>query len=172
MATIVDMSTPVTRGELREELATFKREFKTELKTELKAELKTELTQELKTELARELKTELARELKREFQDEFARFVTKDELKQELARFATKTELELWGGALLANIAQQFAAADQRMVAMEQRMFDEIARHTRAALEATSLQIAASHELYADLPRRVGRLESRVFGAGPRRTRR
>src|SRR5512134_1479919 len=42
-------------------------------------------------------------------------------LEQKLAHLATKTELEMWGGALLARIELG-----------EQRLFTELARHTRA----------------------------------------
>ena len=43
----------------------------------------------------------------------------------------------------------------------------ELARHTRAAFEGMSTQISAHDEKYADLPERVNRLETAVFGSKP-----
>jgi hypothetical protein len=82
MVASTDMSTPVTRGELREELEQFRQELRQELKQEL---------------------VHLATKA------ELAPLATKAELaplatKAELAHLATKTELELWGGALRAHI--------------------------------------------------------------------
>jgi hypothetical protein len=101
MADTTDMSTPVTRGELRAELAPLA-------------------------------------------------------TKAELAPLATKAELELWGGALLARI-------EQRINSLEQRLLTELARHTRAISESMSMQISAIDDRYTDLPRRVRRLEAKVF---------
>jgi phage shock protein A len=111
MADAADMSTPVTRGELRQEL------------------------QELKQELRQEL--------------------------------ASKTELEMWGGALLARIESGEKRLLEAIAGTEQRLLGELARHTRAAFEGMSTQISAHDEKYADLPERVNRLETAVFGSKP-----
>jgi hypothetical protein len=103
------MSTPVTRGELREELA--------------------------------QLEIRLEQKLEQKFDQKLER------LEQ---RFDQK--LELWGGALLARIAES-----------EQRLLTEMARHINAAYEAMTKQISAIDEKYADLPARVRRLEDNVF---------
>jgi hypothetical protein len=73
-------------------------------------------------------------------------------LEQKLAHLATKTELEMWGGALLARIELG-----------EQRLFTELARHTRAIQESMSTQISAVDDKYDDLPARVSQLEATVF---------
>ena len=101
-----DMSTPVTRGELRDEL------------------------QQLEVRLEQlELK-----------------------LEQKLAHLVTRTEFEMWGGALLARIELG-----------EQRMFTELARHTRAIQESMSRQISVIDDKYNDLPARMSRIEATVF---------
>jgi hypothetical protein len=99
--------------------------------------------------------------------------VTRRELKEELgkleARFDTKLErletrldakldfkIDTWGGALLA-----------RMDAMRAELIIEMARQTKAAMEWALEQF---RDRYADLPRRVARLEGTVFP--PKRARR
>jgi hypothetical protein len=118
-----------------------------------------------------------------EFEDRLAVLATKDDL---------KTSLEIWGGALLARIETgehrllgQMEAMDQRlsarievvdqrltqveqrllqgMQAMEQRLLDELGRHTRAVQEAVQMQIVVLDDKYGDLPKRVKRLETKVF---------
>jgi hypothetical protein len=100
--------------------------------------------------------------------------VTRGELREELAVLELKFEqkLELWGGALLARITesdQRAKESEQRLLARatesEQRMLTEIARHIRAANEAMIAQLSVIDEKYADLPRRVRRLETKVFVA-------
>ncbi len=89
-----DMTTPVTRGELREELATFRTEIRTEL-SELRTELRTEL-QEFRHEIKAEMKAELKEELKR--------FMSRDELAH---------MLETWAGAMTAEFRRSFKAAEE-----------------------------------------------------------
>jgi hypothetical protein len=98
-----DMSTPVTRGELRDEL------------------------QQLEVRL-------------------------EQKLEQKTAHLVTRTEFEMWGGALLARIELG-----------EQRIFTELARHTRAIQESMSTQISVIDDKYDDLPARVSQLEATVF---------
>jgi hypothetical protein len=102
--------------------------------------------------------------------------VTRGELKEELANFELRLEqkleqkfdqkLELWGGALLFRIAaseRMIAELGQRMLASEQRILAELARHCGAMQESLSKQISVIDEKYSDLPRRVRRLEGKVF---------
>jgi hypothetical protein len=49
----------------------------------------------------------------------------------------------------------------------EQRLLAELARHTAAIQEATRTQIKASTEPFDNLPGRVSRLETEVFGPAP-----
>lgn len=87
--------------------------------------------------------------------------VTRGELREELAKFEIRLDqkfdqkLDLWGGALLARIAES-----------EKRMIAELARHCNAIQEALLKQISAIDEKYRDLPARVRRLEAKAF---PRR---
>jgi ubiquinone biosynthesis protein UbiJ len=108
-ADATDMSTPVTRGELREEFARF------EIKVDQKLD-------------------QLERRLDLKFDQ----------------------KLEIWGGALVARIADS-----------ERRMIAELARHCNAMQEALSKQISVIDEKYSDLPARMRRLEAKVFA--PRR---
>jgi hypothetical protein len=61
----------------------------------------------------------------------------------------TKAELhaalEIWGGALMEQMTTEFA------------------RHARAFQEWSQTAVSAVDEKYADLPRRVKRLETKVF---------
>ena len=138
----IDMSTPVTRGELQEVLSQVKQEHWRELR-------------------------------------------------EATAPLATKAELDMWGGALVARIQHGEKRLDnlergqekliglvqqtqQQIQQTEHRLLAELARHTSAAHEATRTQIKASTEPFDDLPGRVNRLETEVFGPAPRdkRTRR
>jgi hypothetical protein len=76
---------------------------------------------------------------RRELREELSNL--EQRLEQRLAQMATKADLEIWGGALLA----------------------ELARHAKAIQESLATQISAMDDKYADLPGRVNRLESTVF---------
>jgi hypothetical protein len=133
----MDMSTPVTRGELRQELEHFRR-------VELREELE-HFRQDLKQELA----------TKQELEHAVSQLATKQELEHAVSQLATKRELEMWGGALLARL--------EPLQGMEQRLLAELAHHTRASQESLSKEISVIDEKYADLPGRVTRLESEVL---------
>jgi hypothetical protein len=181
MASNTDMSTPVTRGELREELAVLKQDIgDLAAKQDLlatKQELAGLATKKDLADLA--TKQELAGlATKKDLADlaakqdllatkqELAGLATKKEVaelaakvdllarvtQQELAERATRRDLEIWGGALVA-----------RMDGMEHRLSAELARHARAIQESMQAQVSASDEKYADLPGRVRRLETTVF---------
>jgi hypothetical protein len=176
MSDAMDMTTPVTRGELRAELERFEdkldKKFEprfaqmatkadlAQLATQMatKADLAQMATQmATKAELA-QMATQMATKA------ELAQMAAKAELaetaiKTALAQTATKIELELWGGALLERIK----SGEQRLEQRIDRLSEELARHANAICETLTAQIAASAEAYADLPGRVKRLEAAVF---------
>ena len=149
MMATTDMSTPVTRGELRAEFEQFEQKFEQKLE----------------------------QKLNQKFAEKLAPLVTKAELEERLAPLATKIELEHWGGALLARITageQRTIRLEHRIDELghqmikhiegsEQRLLTELARHAQAIQEAMSTHISVIDEKYADLPARVKRLETRVF---------
>jgi DNA anti-recombination protein RmuC len=69
--------------------------------------------------------------------------------------------------ASVEAVDQRLTQVEQRLLqgmqAMEQRLLDELGRHTRAAQEAARMQIAVLDDKYGDLPKRVKRLETKVF---------
>jgi chromosome segregation ATPase len=116
-----------------------------------------------------------------------APLATKAELQAAITPLAAK--LEMWGGALVARIQQGEKRLDnlergqdqliglvqqtqQQIQQTEQRLLAELARHTSAIHEATRTQIKASTEPFDELPGRVNRLETEVFGPAPRDRRR
>jgi hypothetical protein len=137
---IVDMSTPVTRGELREELALL--EQKIEQKLEQKLEQKFDQKLELWGGALLARITESDQRAK--------------ESEQRLLARITESEQR-------AIESEQRALA--RATESEQRMLTEIARHIRAANEAMIAQLSVIDEKYTDLPGRVRRLETKVFAA-------
>ncbi len=143
-----DMSTPVTRGELRAELA----EFETRLEQKL-------------VHLA--TKAELVHLATKADLENLA-------TKAELENLATKADLENLTGALLFRMNatdQRLLAMDQRMIGMEQRLLAELERHSRANAESMSAQVSVIDEKYAGLPDRVKRLETDVSALQQRRRR-
>jgi exonuclease VII large subunit len=118
------MAVPVTRGELRQELAKFEERFERKLEHKLEQKL----------------------------DERFAEFERKFDRK-----------LELWGGALLDRIQR-----------VEHNLHADIARFTKAIQESLAQAITVVDEKYQDLPRRVGRLEGKVFPPrrAPKRLRR
>ena len=81
----------------------------------------------------------------------------RSELRQAIASLATKAELELWGGALRAHIDRG-----------HQQLQIDLARHANALHESMATMVRGVDDKYADLPGRVGRLESAVFAPKPR----
>jgi hypothetical protein len=67
-------------------------------------------------------------------------------LDKRFAVMATKADLEIWGGALLA----------------------EIGRHIKAVLESMSTQVSVIDDKYKDLPARVSHLEATLLHPTPR----
>jgi hypothetical protein len=94
--------------------------------------------------------------------------VTRRELTEELGKFEGKVDAKL--ARLDAKIDAVCGALLSRMDAMMSEMRAEMARQTKAAMEWALEQFRAVDDRYADLPRRVTRLEGKVFP--PRRARR
>ncbi|TMQ06140.1 MAG: hypothetical protein E6J90_47190 [Deltaproteobacteria bacterium] len=154
MSNANDMSTPVTRGELREELQRAIAPLATE------AELASLATKDEIAQLATKA--------------EIAQLATKAELAQAIAPLATKIELEVWGGALLARfesserkLTQLIERSEQRfqegLAGVEQRLSAELASHVKAVQESAATMIAGLDDKYKDLPGRVNRLETTVY---------
>ena len=181
MMDFTDMSTPVTRGELQDVLSQVKQEHQRDLHEAI-APLATKA--DLQAAIA-PLAT------KAELQAAIAPLATKAELQVAIAQLATKADLERWCGTLMAHIQQGehrignlergqeqliglVQQTQQQIQQTEQRLLAELARHTSAIHEAMRTEIKASFEPLADLPGRVSRLETAVFGPRPgaRRARR
>ena len=110
--------------------------------------------------------------------------VTRSELREELAKFATKIELheelekqdqrfdrklDLWGGALRAEIKQQGGELRAEMKTMRSEIIQEMSWLLQGAVEQFQHSRTVT-EPYRDLPARVTRLEAKVFP--PKRSRR
>jgi hypothetical protein len=131
---VADMSSPVTRGELRDELA------------------------QLEHRIERKFDDKLDR-LERKFDDKFELLDSKFERLE--SKF--DNNLGLWGGALAAQISElatqtsklatQTSELATQISESETRMLNEIARHTQAVFESMTRQISAVDEKYNDLPR-------------------
>jgi hypothetical protein len=138
-----NLSAPITRGELREELALFRETLVS--KSEFEATV---------------AKLATKAELREAIAGAIAPLATKAELREAIAGaiapLATKVELELWGGALDAKISN----LDEAIRSMPERLAVENARHFAVIYEAVRRDISVVDEKYADLPRRVTDLES------------
>jgi chromosome segregation ATPase len=133
-----DMSTPVTRGELREEIQRLDLRLD-HLDQKLEQRLAgLEAKMATKADLA-----QLEATTKADLAQLEAKMATKADLAQLEAKMATK--LDLWGGALF------------------ERLLTELARHTKAVQEMLSTQVSTFDDKYADLPARVSHLETAVF---------
>ncbi len=124
-----DLTTPVTRGELREEFDRFELATKAELeklgqRMATKAEL--EKLEARMDQLATKAELKMLEARLEARMDQLATRAELEKLETRLEarmeQLATKTDMEIWGGALLA----------------------EIARHTRAVQESMSTQVSSS----------------------------
>ncbi len=133
----MDMSTPVTRGELRDELAHL--ENRLERKLDDKFDL-----QERKLDDKFDLQ-------ERKLDDKLE--LQERRLDDKLDRLERRLDdkLGLWGAALAAQIAES-----------EKRVLNELARHTQAVFDSMATQVSALDEKYRDLPARVTRLEVEI----------
>ncbi|HEU4726578.1 MAG TPA: hypothetical protein VFT22_01765 [Kofleriaceae bacterium] len=163
-----DMSSPVTREELVEEIAPLATRAEiAPLATRVELE---EAVAKLATKP--ELEEAVAKlATKAELEEAVAKLATKAELEEAVAKLATKVELEIWGGALLARIESSERRLSDRIVVqmteqtkrLEQRLHTELAQHANALYESLSALVTVIDDKYADVPARVTRLEARVF---------
>ena len=89
-----DMTTPVTRGELRAELEQL--EIRVDHKLERFEQRLERRFEELEVKLEQKLEEKLEQKLE-------------EKLEKKLAHLATKTDLEIWGGALLERMMMELA---------------------------------------------------------------
>jgi phage shock protein A len=149
MADATDMSTPVTRGELRAELAQFEQTLEQKLAQRL-APLATKAELEVwGGALLARIESGEQRLLERI--DGHGQRI--DRLEQRFDRLEQRFD----------RFEQRFDAFEQRFDGFEQRLLTELARHTQAIHESMSMQISVIDEKYADLPPRMSRLEAEVF---------
>jgi len=145
-----DMSTPVTRGELRDVLA------------QVLAPLATKVELEMwggallaRIESGERLLKQLAERLVSGEQRLIERLVSTE---QRLIERLVSTEQRL---------IERIDGTEQRLIeridGTEQRLLTELARHTSAAQEDMSTQISVIDDKYDDLPVRVSLLEATVF---------
>ena len=161
MTSTIDMSTPVTRGELIEELA--KIDHRSDEKF---ANLEFRIDNKL-ANLESRIDDKLAN-LESRIDDKLANLESRidDKLTNLESRIEQKFDhkLDLWGGAMLARIAvseNHLRDLALHVVASEQRLSAELARHVGALQASRSLQLSAFEDKYCDLPARVRRLEDR-----------
>jgi hypothetical protein len=146
MSEDVEMSQPVTRGELKAELQEFRAATRTELKAELqefRAATRTELKAELqtfRTELRAELKTEIKTEIKKE-------------IKKEIDVF--RVEIDARFHEVHADLARH-ANAIMEAVRTEMRGFWEPVKDVPGRVDKLEREMG-------DVPARVTRLEAAVF---------
>ena len=145
MMATTDMSTPVTRGELRAEFEQFEQKLEQKLEQKFAEKLASLVT-------------------KAELEERLAPLATKIELEHWggalLARITAGEQRTI---RLEHRIDELEHRMIERIEGSEQRLLTELARHARAIQEAVSTQISVIDEKYANLPARVKRLETRVF---------
>jgi hypothetical protein len=186
MTSGLDMSAPVTRGELRDELGRLKAELDADRGAEPRPNLARELAPlatkaELREAIAplatkAELREAIASaiaplatkvELREAIASAIAPLATKVELREAIANavapLATKVELELWGGALMARMDTQLDGVRRDMQAMRLDLQADFARHANVIFESAQAMIRALDDKYADLPRRVTDIEARLL---------
>jgi hypothetical protein len=137
-----DMTAPVTRGELREELAVLRQEVHQRISS------------------LEEKHGGILENHGRVLEHHSRLLENHGRLLEKNGR-----DLELWGGALLERMKE----SEQRLA---KQLGAEIARHIGAIQEDMQKQFAAFHEAFGDLPERMRRVEAAVFparGAGAAR---
>jgi hypothetical protein len=134
-----DPNEVVTRAILREELANFA----------TKSDLANHPTKD-------ELRTELAT------------FATKDDLrvlKDDLrAEFATKDDLRVMKDEVAAMLAAMEGRQSEALLAQENRLLDELARHSNANHESLLANMRLMFERYTDHPKRITEHDERIAG--------
>ena len=139
MADATDMSTPVTRGELREEIERLELRL-----AHLATKAEFEIWGGALLERIKSSEQQLTERIKSSEQQLLERIKSSE---QQLTERIDRTEQQLI----------------ERIDRTEQRLQVELARHAGALYESMATLISASGEKYADLPGRVSRLEARVF---------
>jgi chromosome segregation ATPase len=136
---VTDMSTPVTRGELREELAQLEERVRAQLGLQ-EHRIDGKLDQ-----------------LRRDVDVKF------DVWGGALLARITESEKRFDG------LEKRFDGLETRFVESEERLLAELARHARAIQESFAMQISVVDEKYKDLPARMNRVEAEVEALKPRK---
>jgi len=74
------------------------------------------------------------------------------QLETKLAQMATRADLEIWAGALMARIAALFDLGEQRRQLGEQRLRQDLARHSSAIYESMSTPSSGDDDERDDPP--------------------
>jgi chromosome segregation ATPase len=147
MSNATDMSTPVTRGELREELTQLETRF--DQKLDIWAGALMARINAGEHRLANRI----------------------DGLEQRMDGLERRMDgLEQRMDGLerrMDGLEQRMGRLEQQLGGLEERLLAALAQHTKAIHESISMQVSMFDEKYADLPARVQRLEAQVFS--PRR---
>jgi exonuclease VII large subunit len=163
-----DMSTPVTRGELKQEFAHFEQrldvKFKQWLETwggallarmessEQRLIERIESTEQRLSERIESGEQRLSERMNLDIESSEQRLIERIESSEQ--RLIERMNLGL------ESTEQRLS---ERIESSEQRLHADLAQHTNAAAESMTAQIAVIDEHYADLPARVHQLESNVF---------
>lgn len=95
--------------------------------------------------------------------------VTRGELREELAKYPTREEADRKFDRFLGAIMRRF---DERFDRFARELRADLGRDLRALEESLIARMTAMQEPYLDLPRRVTRLEAKVFPPRPARAKR
>jgi chromosome segregation ATPase len=160
MTNETNMSTPVTRDELRDELAQIKQQFE-------QVDQRFEQVDQRFEQVDRRFE-----QVDRRFEQVDQRFEQVDQrfeqISDQLTKMATKVELEHWVGALMDRLDRLTTDFARQFEQSEKRLMTDLARHAQANHEASLKFLAAIDDKYTDLPKRVSRLEGAVFPHEPR----
>jgi chaperonin cofactor prefoldin len=129
---VTDMSTPVTRGELRDELA----------------------------QLERRINGKFDRQ-ERKFDDKLDRLARKFDNNLGLWGGALAAQISEMA-VRISEMAVQISEMAVQIRASEKRVLNELGRHPQAVYESMTKDISVVDEKYNDLPARVARLEVEV----------
>jgi uncharacterized protein (DUF3084 family) len=157
MTNETNMSTPVTRDELRDELTQL------EQRVDQRFEQVDQRFEQVDQRF--EQVDQRFEQVDQRFEQVDQRF---EQISDQLTKMATKVELGLWGGALLDRLDRLTTEFARQLEQSEKRLMTELARHAQANHEASLKFLAAIDDKYTDLPKRVSRLEGAVFPHEPR----
>ena len=94
--------------------------------------------------------------------------VTRGELREELAKYPTREEVDRKFDLMLGAILARFDSFAREL----RELRTEMGQGFRAMEESLIARMTAMQEPYLDLPRRVARLEAKVFPPRPARRKR